>query len=253
MELDLHKAIGNAEFELYYQPIVALQSRQVTGFEALIRWNHPERGQISPDQFIPIAEETGLILPLGEWVLRTACLHAANWPKDLCVAVNLSATQFKGRQLVQLAMNALASSGMAPNRLDLEITETVLLQDEANTLALLHHLREIEIQISLDDFGTGYSSLAYVRKLPFDKIKIDRSFVQDMLVREDCRAIVRAVISLAKGLGITTIVEGVESPEQVDAAIADGCSEGQGYLFARPMPIWEVAEFLTKQRAVRAA
>ena len=253
LELDLHKAIGNAEFELYYQPIVALQSRQVTGFEALIRWNHPERGQISPDQFIPIAEETGLILPLGEWVLRTACLHAANWPKDLCVAVNLSATQFKGRQLVQLAMNALASSGMAPNRLDLEITETVLLQDEANTLALLHQLREIGIQISLDDFGTGYSSLAYVRKFPFDKIKIDRSFVQDMLVREDCRAIVRAVISLAKGLGITTIVEGVESPEQVDAAIADGCSEGQGYLFARPMPIWEVAEFLTKQRAVRAA
>ena len=194
-------------------------------------------------QFIPLAEETGLILPLGEWVLRTACLQAVSWPEAVGVAVNLSATQFKGRNLVQLAMNALASTGLAASRLDLEITELVLLQDEANTLAVLHQLRDIGIRISLDDFGTGYSSLAYLRNFPFDKIKIDRSFVQDMLVRKDCQAIVRAVVGLAQSLSITTIIEGVETKEQFEAAKNYGCNEGQGYLFSKPMPNSESQPF----------
>ena len=253
LELDLRKAMANGEFELHYQPIVALQSGKVSGFEALVRWNHPERGQIPPLQFIPLAEETGLILPLGEWVLRTACLHAMNWPEAVNVAVNLSATQFKGRSLVQLAMNALASSGLPPSRLDLEITESVLLQDEANALAVLHQLHDIGIRISLDDFGTGYSSLAYLRNFPFDTIKIDRSFVQDMLVRKDCQAIVRAVVGLARSLDITTIIEGVETKEQLEAAKADGCNEGQGYLFSKPMPNDQVASFLAGRSTVASA
>ena len=194
LELDLRKAIANGEFELYYQPILYLQTGKVSGFEALVRWNHPERGMISPVDFIPLAEETGLILPLGEWVLRTACTQAAKWPQPVGVAVNLSAMQFKGRNLVQLTLNALAASGLPASRLELEITESVLLQDETHTLALLHQLREIGVRISMDDFGTGYSSLAYLRNFPFDKIKIDRSFVRDMLVRKDCQAIVRAVV-----------------------------------------------------------
>jgi diguanylate cyclase (GGDEF)-like protein len=236
LELDLRKAIAHGEFEIYYQPILYLQTGKVSGFEALVRWNHPERGMISPMDFIPLAEETGLILPLGEWVLRTACTHAAKWPQPVGVAVNLSAMQFKGRNLVQMTLNALAASGLPSARLDLEITESVLLQDETHTLSLLHQLREIGVRISMDDFGTGYSSLAYLRNFPFDKIKIDRSFVRDMLVRKDCQAIIRAVVGLARSLGITTIIEGIETKEQMAFAKADGCDEGQGYLFAKPMP-----------------
>ena len=208
---------------------------------------------IPPLDFIPLAEETGLILPLGEWVLRTACMHAAKWPQPVGVAVNLSAMQFKGRNLVQLTLNALAASGLPSSRLDLEITESVLLQDETHTLALLHQLREIGVRISMDDFGTGYSSLAYLRNFPFDKIKIDRSFVRDMLIRKDCQAIIRAVVGLARSLGITTIIEGIETKEQLAGAKADGCDEGQGYLFAKPMPEREVAEFLAKCERVAAA
>jgi diguanylate cyclase (GGDEF)-like protein len=253
LELDLRKAITNGEFELYYQPIIDLQTGKVSCFEALLRWNHPERGMISPLDFIPLAEETGLILPLGEWVLRTACLQAVKWPKPISVAVNLSATQFKGRNIVQITVNALATSGLAAGRLDLEITESVLLQDESNTLAILHQLREIGVQISMDDFGTGYSSLAYLRNFPFDRIKIDRSFVRDMLVRKDCRAIVRAVVGLARSLGITTIIEGVETKEQLESAQADGCDLGQGYLFSKPMPEREIAAFLAKRERTAAA
>ena len=247
LELDLRKAIANGEFEVYYQPIIDLQGGRAAGLEALLRWKHPERGFISPAEFTPLAEETGLILPLGEWVLRTACLHASKWPKDVSVAVNLSAMQFKGRSIVQLTMNALAASGLAAARLDLEITESVLLQDEANTLAILHQLRELGVKISMDDFGTGYSSLAYLRNFPFDQIKIDRSFVNDMLVRQDCRAIVRAVIGLAKSLDISTVIEGIETREQLQAAKAEGCDLGQGYLFSKPMPEREVAAFLAKR------
>src|SRR5882724_9249661 len=220
LELDLRKAIANGEFELYYQPIRYLQTGKVSGFEA---------------------------------VLRTACAHAAKWPQAIAVAVNLSAMQFKGRNLVQLTLNALAASGLPASRLDLEITESVLLQDETHTLALLHQLREIGVRISMDDFGTGYSSLAYLRNFPFDKIKIDRSFVRDMLVRKDCQAIVRAVVGLARSLGITTIIEGIETKEQLAGAKADGCDEGQGYLFAKPMPEPKVAEFLAECDRVAAA
>jgi diguanylate cyclase (GGDEF)-like protein len=253
LELDLRKAIIEGEFELYYQPIVTLSNEKVVGFEALVRWNHPVHGQIAPGKFIPLAEETGLILPLGEWILRTACSHAAQWPERVGVAVNLSAVQFRNRNLVQLTMNALAASGLPPYQLDLEITESVLLQDEANILAVLRQLRALGIRISLDDFGTGYSSLAYLRSFPFDKIKIDRSFVQDMLFRKDCQAIVRAVIGLAQSLGIATIIEGVETQEQLDAAKSDGCTEGQGYLLGRAMPNAEVANFLARRSAVPRA
>ena len=243
----------SGEFELHYQPIVTLENEKVVGFEALVRWNHPEQGIIPPLKFIPLAEETGLILPLGEWVLRTACAHAAKWPEPVGVAVNLSATQFRNRNLVQLTMNALAASGLPAYQLDLEITESVLLQDEANILTVLHQLREIGIRISLDDFGTGYSSLAYLRNFPFDRIKIDRSFVQDMLFRKDCQAIVRAVIGLAQSLGISTIIEGVETQEQLEAARADGCNEGQGFLLGKPMPNSEVASFLAQRSTVSRA
>jgi EAL domain-containing protein (putative c-di-GMP-specific phosphodiesterase class I) len=253
LELDLRKAIANGEFEAYYQPIINLQTGKVACFEALLRWHHPERGMISPAEFIPLAEETGLIIALGEWVLRTACQQAVKWPAPIGVAVNLSAMQFKGRNIVQLTVNALATSGLAPERLDLEITESVLLQDEANTLAILHQLREIGVQISMDDFGTGYSSLAYLRNFPFDRIKIDRSFVRDMLVRKDCHAIVQAVVSLARSLGITTIIEGVETKEQLDMARTDGCDLGQGYLFSKPMPERETAAFLAKNDRQAAA
>jgi len=253
LELDLRKALAEGQFEVYYQPIIDLQGGRAAGLEALLRWNHPERGQISPAEFIPLAEETGLILPLGEWVLRTACLHASKWPKDVSVAVNLSPLQFKGRNIVQLTMSALAASGLPAARLELEITESVLLQDEANTLAILHQLRAIGVQISMDDFGTGYSSLAYLRNFPFDRIKIDRSFVRDMLVRQDCRAIVRAVIGLAKSLDITTIIEGIETREQLEAAKAEGCDLGQGYLFSKPMPEPNIAAFLAKRDHTAAA
>ena len=253
LELDLRKALVNGEFELHYQPIVTLKNEKVVGFEALVRWNHPKQGVIPPLKFIPLAEETGLILPLGEWVLRTACAHAAKWPEPVGVAVNLSAMQFRSRNLVQLTVNALAASGLPAYQLDLEITELVLLQDESNILAVLHQLREIGIRISLDDFGTGYSSLAYLRNFPFDRIKIDRSFVQDMLFRKDCQAIVRAVIGLAQSLGISTIIEGVETQEQLEAARADGCNEGQGFLLGKPMPNSEVASFLAQRSTVSRA
>src|SRR3954470_558048 len=253
LEIDLRKAIANGELEVYYQPILYLQTGKVSGFEALLRWNHPERGMIPPLDFIPLAEETGLILPIGEWVLRTACAHAAKWPQAIGVAVNLSAMQFKGRNLVQLILNALASSGLPASRLELEITESVLLQDETHVLGLLHQLRDIGVRISMDDFGTGYSSLAYLRNFPFDKIKIDRSFVRDMLVRKDCQAIVRAVVGLARSLGITTIIEGIETKEQLAGAKADGCDEGQGYLFAKPMPEPKLAAFLAECDRVAAA
>jgi diguanylate cyclase (GGDEF)-like protein len=253
LELDLRKAIANGEFEVHYQPILYLQTGKVAGFEALLRWNHPERGQIPPGEFIPLAEETGLILPLGEWVLRTACTQAARWPQPVGVAVNLSAMQFKGRNLVQLAINALATSGLAAGRLELEITESVLLQDEANTLSILHQLRQIGVQISMDDFGTGYSSLAYLRNFPFDKIKIDRSFVRDMLVRKDCQAIIRAVVGLARSLGISTIIEGIETMEQLETAKAEGCDEGQGWLFAKAMPDREIPGYLAERERVAAA
>ena len=236
LELDLRKALANGEFELYYQPQVNVTTEEVTGCEALLRWHHPTRGLVSPGEFIPLTEEIGLIVPIGEWVLRQACAEAAQWPNPIKIAVNLSPAQFKSRTLIQTVISALAQSGLEPSRLELEITETVLLHDNEATLATLHELRSFGIRISMDDFGTGYSSLSYLRSFPFDKIKIDRSFIQDLSTHSDCSAIIKAVAGLGRGLGIITTAEGVETQEQLEQIRAEGCTEVQGYLFSAPQP-----------------
>ena len=234
LELDLRKAVVKGEFELYYQPIIDVKTGQITSCEALIRWHHPERGMIPPLEFIPVAEETGLIVPIGEWVLRQACAEAARWPKQVTIAVNLSPAQFKSRNLVPTVINALATSGLPADRLELEITELVLLQDNEGAFAILHQLRDLGIKIAMDDFGTGYSSLGYLRSFPFDKIKIDQSFIRDLPAKEDSVAIVRAVVGLSSSLGITTTAEGVETKEQLASLTSEGCNEFQGFFFRRP-------------------
>jgi len=244
LEIDLRKAIANSEFELFYQPLVNMRTECVTGFEALIRWRHPERGIIPPLDFIAVAEETSLIIPMGDWVLRQACADAATWPRDVKIAVNLSPVQFKNKGLLPSVVSALAASGLSPSRLELEITESVLLQDSDATLAMLHELRELGVRISMDDFGTGYSSLGYLRKFPFDKIKIDQSFIIDMSEHNDSLAIVRAVIAMGSGLGIATTAEGVETIEQFKQLKLEGCTEVQGYLFSPPRPVAEVKGLL---------
>lgn len=244
LELDLRTAVLMGQFELFYQPLVDVRSGKVSGFEALIRWHHPERGLVSPIDFIPLAEETGLIVPIGEWVLRQACKEAATWPADVSVAVNLSPVQFKSKNLLPTVVLALAASGLSASRLELEITESLLLQDSDNTLALLHQLRGLGIRISMDDFGTGYSSLGYLQKFPFDKIKIDRSFVHHMTERDDSLAIVRAVTAMGASLGMATTAEGVETAAQFDRLKAEGCTEVQGYLFSPPRPAAEVQALL---------
>jgi diguanylate cyclase (GGDEF)-like protein len=240
VDLDLRSALSAEAFELYYQPILDLQSGRVTGFEALIRWHHPVRGLISPADFIPVAEETGLIIPIGEWVLRQACQEAVNWPRDIEIAVNLSPVQFKSARLLEGVREALAVSGLDPRRLELEITETVLLQNSEATLTLLHQLRALGIHIALDDFGTGYSSLSYLRSFPFDKIKIDRSFIRDVDTNKDSAVIVGAIVDLARGLGMTTVAEGVETQRQLATSRRQRCTKVQGYLFSRPVPAREV-------------
>ncbi len=244
LEIDLRKAIANGEFELFYQPLVDMKTEYVTGFEALIRWHHPERGMIPPVDFISVAEETGLIVPIGDWVLRRACAEAATWPSGVKIAVNLSPIQFKSKGLSLSVVSALAASGLSPKRLELEITESVLLQDGDATLAILHELRGLGVRISMDDFGTGYSSLSYLRKFPFDKIKIDQSFIVDMSDHDDSLAIVRAVIAMGSGLGIATTAEGVETVEQFKQLKLEGCTEVQGYLFSPPRPAAEVKGLL---------
>jgi diguanylate cyclase (GGDEF)-like protein/PAS domain S-box-containing protein len=251
LERDLRDAFRNGEFELFYQPLVSSADGEISGLEALIRWNHPQRGVVLPNEFIEIAEDIGLIGPLGEWVIRQACREAAQWPGEIPVAVNLSSDQFnKGSNVVQVVMNALASSGLAPHRLELEITESLLLKENENTLNKLGQLRALGVRIALDDFGTGYSSLSYLRAFPFDKIKIDQSFVREMVSREDCSAIVRAVTGLAKTLGMTTVAEGVETQEQLECIRAEGCTQAQGYLFSEPKPFREIAHLVEKTRKV---
>jgi len=249
LEMDLRNALVNEEFELYYQPLVNLQTNEITAFEALLRWKHPVRGMISPADFIPIAEETGLIVPLGEWVLNTACAEAVNWPGHVKVAVNLSPAQLTNRNLVHVVKTALADSGMAAGRLQLEITETVLLQNTFATLARLHELRKLGAQIALDDFGTGYSSLSYLRSFPFDKIKIDQSFIQDMSNGAEPLAIVNAVAGLAKCLNMISTAEGVETQQQMDTVQSMGCTEMQGYLFSRARPAEEIGQFFSAAAA----
>ncbi len=249
MEQDLRKALPAGELELYYQPVVNLTSNEISGFEALIRWNHPRQGLVAPGAFIPLAEEIGFIVPLGEWVIRQACATAAQWPGNLGVAVNISAVQFRSPGLMQVIVGALAASGLDPTRLEIEITETVLLQNREATLAVLHQLRALGVRIAMDDFGTGYSSLTYLQCFPFDKIKIDRSFVKDITENTGSLNIVRAVAALAHGMGMTATAEGVETPEQLEKITAEGCTEMQGYLFSRPLPAHEVERlFLSGRR-----
>jgi diguanylate cyclase (GGDEF)-like protein len=244
LELDLRHALAADAFELHYQPIVDLQSSTVVGFEALIRWNHPVRGLVSPVDFIPIAEDTGLIVPIGTWVVLQACREATAWPANIGVAVNLSAVQFKGGRLLDAVREALNVSGLAPNRLELEITESVLLQNSDDGQALLHQLRGLGVRIALDDFGTGYSSLSYLRSFPFHKIKIDRSFIGDLITNRDSQIIVCAIIGLAGGLGMTVTAEGVETAEQMEMLRDNGCALVQGDLFSRPVPAAKVAALI---------
>ena len=244
LELDLHRAVRMGEFELHYQPLVDLPSGRVSALEALVRWRHPERGLVGPDEFIPLAEEIGSIGLIGAWVLDRACADAAGWPAEVRVAVNVSAVQFKGAGLVAAVRGALAASALPPERLELEITETALLADTDATLAILRELRAMGVRIAMDDFGTGYSSLGYLRSFPFDKIKIDRSFIADIETDVDCKAIVRAVAGLGSNLGIAITAEGVETLAQLDRLRAEGCDQVQGYLFSRPVPARDVAALL---------
>jgi predicted signal transduction protein with EAL and GGDEF domain len=254
LEHDLRKAFLAGEFELHYQPIVNLQTDEISAFEALIRWPHPERGMVSPATFIPLAEEIGLIVPLGEWALKTACATAARWPDHIKVCVNLSPVQFRTRGLVQVVVSALATSGLLPHRLELEITETVLLVDTEATLAVLNRLRELGVRIAMDDFGTGYSSLSYLQTFPFDRIKIDRSFVKGLSEGVGSLNIVRAVAALANGLGMATTAEGVETQEQLDTVKSEGCTEMQGFLFSRALPADQIEQlFLLKYRPAESA
>lgn len=246
IEAGLRLALAEGQMELHYQPLVDSKTGCITSAEALVRWNHPVRGLVPPLDFIGIAEETGLIVPLGEWVLNTACAEAATWPGEMRVAVNLSPAQFRERSLVPVIVAALNSAGLAPGRLELEITEGVLLSDEAGTLATLNELRSLGIHVSMDDFGTGYSSLSYLRKFPFDKIKIDQSFVRQLPQDAESAAIVRAIITMAKCLGMSTTVEGVETSEQFDFSVAEGCDTIQGYLVSRPLDCVRFASFITK-------
>jgi diguanylate cyclase (GGDEF)-like protein/PAS domain S-box-containing protein len=240
LELDLRNAIRRAEFELHYQPVFNIATRQPCGAEALVRWRQPDKGIVSPAQFIPLAEETGLIVPLGEWVLRTACAEAMSWPADTKVAVNVSPVQFRKGDLVDTVACALVDSGLPPERLELEITESVLLHHNEGNLAILAALKSLGVAIVLDDFGTGYSSLSYLKMFPFDKIKIDRSFVSDLSSRPDCAAIVCAVINLAQILNMVATAEGVETQDQLLMLRAAGCAYAQGYLLGRPVPATEL-------------
>ncbi len=247
LEKDLQKAQAKGELELHYQPIVNLDQGAVTGFEALMRWHHPERGLIQPGEFIPIAEETGLIVDMGEWALRQACRDATTWPADVKVTVNLSSVQFASGDVYKVVKNALAETGLDPHRLELEITESVLLRDEAEVNKALHKIRDLGVQIALDDFGTAYASLSYLRSFPFDKIKIDRSFVRDLdgPQRADCVAIIHAVAGLAKQLQMATVAEGVETLDHLRTVTMAGC-DVQGFYFSKAVPANEVRAVLQK-------
>jgi diguanylate cyclase (GGDEF)-like protein/PAS domain S-box-containing protein len=248
IEIGLRDAIQNEQLQPHYQPLVDLSTGRITGLEALVRWPHPERGMISPGEFIPVAEETGLINPLGGLMLRRACMDAALWPDDVRVAVNLSPLQFRTGNLLASVMDALKQSGLPARRL--ELTETLVLEKSSQVLATLHALRALGVRISMDDFGTGYSSLSYLRSFPFDKIKIDRSFVRDLDADRDAQAIVRSIISLGMGLGVTITAEGVETEAELSCLRAEGCHEGQGFLFSRARPNAEIVGLLNAQRGV---
>lgn len=253
LELDLRRAMSDGSFEIHYQPLVDLSSDAVTGCEALLRWRHPIRGMISPAEFIPLAEETGLINELGEWVLLQACADAAAWPEAVRLAVNVSPVQFKSQTLAMKVATALAHSGLSPSRLELEITEAVLIKDDETALAILHQLRELGVRIALDDFGTGYSSLSYLQRFPFDKIKIDRSFVADIAEAGGSSPIVQAVVHMAAARSMTTTAEGVETEQQRTILRELGCSQMQGYLFSPAVPAEKLSKLLRVEASHGAA
>jgi diguanylate cyclase (GGDEF)-like protein len=236
-ESELREAIAGEQFELFYQPVISAETRLLCGVEALVRWRHPVRGLIAPDQFIPLAESTGLIMPLGEWVLRRACADASLWPACVKVAVNISAVQFRRGDLFDTIFHTLLDSGLAPGRLELEITETAVLDNQEAHLATIRRLKNLGISMALDDFGTGYSAVKYLTIFPFDKIKIDKSFTQGVLDRRDCQAVVASTLALAQGLGIAITAEGIETEEQFEYMRKAGIDLAQGYLFGRPVPL----------------
>ncbi|WP_257167788.1 EAL domain-containing protein [Bradyrhizobium sp. SRS-191] len=248
IETELRDAIQRDVLQPHYQPLIDLVTGRITGFEALVRWPHPERGMIPPSEFIPIAEETGLISGLGRSMLRQACSDAAKWPDEVRVAVNMSPLQFRVGNVLSLVMDALKQSGLPASRLELEITETLVLEKSGQVLATLHALRALGVRISMDDFGTGYSSLSYLRSFPFDKIKVDQSFIRDLAANREAQAIVRSIVSLGKGLGVTITAEGVETEAELRCLRAEGCHEAQGYLFSRPRPNAEIVGLLQAQR-----
>ncbi|MBX5177002.1 EAL domain-containing protein [Rhizobium lentis] len=245
LEADLRAAVENGEFELHYQPLYDLAERRICGFEALIRWNHPFRGRVPPMDFIPLAEEVGLVVDIGRWVLRQACRDAAQWPENIKVAVNVSAIQFRSGNLTQDVSEALAAAGLSPSRLELEITESVLMENLSEVLPILHALKDRDIRISMDDFGTGYSSLSYLSSFPFDKIKIDKSFVNDIVDSKEAHAIMRAIILLGDALGMRVTVEGVETAAQLTLLESEECDEIQGYHISPPRPVRDVPHLLS--------
>jgi len=253
LETDLRRALGAGELELHFQPLVALETGRIASFEALLRWNHPTRGLVPPLEFIPVAEETGLIVPIGAWVIQEACRHARDWPSDVRVAVNVSSVQFRRSAVGTAVVQALAATGLAPDRLELEITESIFLETSDATLSALHGLREMGVRIALDDFGTGYSSLSYLQSFPFDKIKIDRSFVDRLETGEGAGAIVQAITALAAALGMETTAEGIETEAQRDAVRRLGCGLGQGYLFSRPVDAVRARALLESACAISRA
>jgi diguanylate cyclase (GGDEF)-like protein len=252
LELDLRTALGRDEMRLHYQPLINLTSGEPSGYEALVRWEHHARGTVMPSDFIPIAEETGMVIKIGEWVIRRALQEASKWPDHLSVAVNLSPAQMRSTNLLPTIIHALAQSGVAAHRLELEITESVLMNDSEANIAVLHKLSALGIRIALDDFGTGFSSLNYLRSFPFNKIKIDRCFISEIDSREDCRAIVRSIVSLANNLGMTTTAEGVERQSQLDTLRVEGCTEVQGFLFSKAVSSAELSDLrpiISRRRA----
>jgi diguanylate cyclase (GGDEF)-like protein len=251
LETDLRQALQRQEFQLAYQPQVDIETGAVSGVEALLRWQHPRRGTVSPAEFIGLAEETGLIVPIGRWVLAQACRDALAWPSAVRVAVNVSAVQFAKGALLDDVLEALEATGLEPGRLELEITESVLLQDQGHTLTLLNELRRHGVRVAMDDFGTGYSSLSYLRSFPFDRIKIDRSFVREVETSADAQSIIRAVAGLGRSLGMATTVEGVETQAQLKAVCREGCAEVQGFLFSKPRPAADVPDLIRRLAASR--
>lgn len=252
LEMDLRVALGRGELELYFQPLFDLTRNEFSAFEALLRWNHPTRGRVSPIDFIPIAEDTGLIIPIGEWVIEEACRQAVTWNKNIKVAVNVSTVQFRNSGLNKCIIQALADSGLTPERLEVEITESIFLENSESIMSVLHGLKSLGVRIALDDFGTGYSSLSYLRSFPFDKLKIDRSFIIELLNSSDAAAVVKAITDLARALGMETTAEGVEEVAQLEELRRQGCTNVQGYLFSKPVAAAEVMALLNSH-AQRAA